>query len=240
MVATKEINLIEKYKDSIDVARHRVALEEASLNGIEELLSKAKEIAVGEASSNRNASTRIQMQAFVDELIKEAVAIGHTRHGKAYIFGGTRTDSSPFDANFAYTGTNEKWKIEVKKGVAIEPNHTGEEVLLDSGVISALQSLSDALANDDIAGIRSANDQIDDALGNIHKLIAEAGVKSQRLDAIEREHEDTVLALKERRSSLEDVDMAESINRLLARENALQSAMLATSKAMSLNLANFL
>lgn len=240
MFATKEIGLIEKYKDSIDVARNRALLEETSLNGIEELLSKAKEIAVGEASSNRNENTRIQMKAFVDELIKEAVAIGHTRHGTAFIFSGTRTNSVPLDSSHSYIGTDEKWKVEIKKGVSIEPNHTAKEILLDSGVLSALQSLSDALGNNDIDAIRAANDQIDDAIANIHELISDIGVKMQRLDTIEREHEDTIIALKDRRSTLEDADLAEAINRLLARENALQAAMLATSKAMRLNLANFL
>lgn len=240
MLATKEINLIQKYQDSIKIAEQRLALEEAALNGIEELLIKAKEIAVGESSSNRTATTRSQMKAFVDQLIKEAIAIGHTRHGSAYIFGGTRTNAAPFDSNNQYVGAHEKWKVEVKKGITIEPNHTGQEILLDSGVLEALQNLSDALGNNDVAAIQAAMNQIDRAMVNIHNLHADIGVKMQRIETMAQEHEDTILALTERRSSLEDADLVESINRLLARENALQAAMLAISRATNLSLANFL
>lgn len=240
MLTAKEIRLLERYQDSVTLARQKIALEEALLGNLEEMLYKAKEVAVDQASALRDESTRMQMKAMIDTMIDEAVAIARTRHGKAYLFSGTRTDTPPFEEDLIYQGSEEKWQIEIKKGVVIAPNHTGKEILIDSGVMDALQALSDALGSNDVEAIGDIITSIEKATRGIHKLISEEAVHMNRLETIERELESTLEALIERQSSLEDADLAESVNRLLAHENALQAAMLIISRAMNMNLASFI
>ena len=98
------------------------------LSELSEVVSRAKEIAIGQSSgASSNDDTRVGIAEEVDQLYKHAVAVANTRIGDRYLFGGYRTSKPPVDPEGAYQGDTGQIMVEIAKGVFLSTNLTGIE-----------------------------------------------------------------------------------------------------------------
>jgi flagellar hook-associated protein 3 FlgL len=86
----------EQYKKNMDSANSWISATESHLLGAYDLLVKAQEIAVAQASGTSNASTRKIMAQNVQSLIDEMGSLANARMGDRYLFSGSRDDVAPF------------------------------------------------------------------------------------------------------------------------------------------------
>lgn len=91
---------ISLYKKNMDTTKTWLTLTESTLTSIHDVLTRAREIAVSQASATANAHTRSACAAEVESLISEMVSLMNTRLGNCYIFGGTRTEKPPFNRDY--------------------------------------------------------------------------------------------------------------------------------------------
>ncbi len=223
-------------------ARSLVGMEDVALHHLGDVLVRAREVALAQAGSTANSASREIAAREIEGIIAFVQDLGNTRLGDRYIFGGLDVSSPPFGPGYdpADPLPEGNSAIEIAPGRNVPTNHSASEVFGESGVLEALRTLANVLMGNDGAGIAAAEGLLERAHSEVQLLVGEVGSRMNRIDLAESRILSTDLMLLEFRSDLEEVDLAEALSRLTARETAYQAALLATSRMLSLSLAHYL
>ncbi|MDP2992815.1 MAG: flagellar hook-associated protein FlgL, partial [Deltaproteobacteria bacterium] len=89
------IDETKQYERNITYGMSWTDSAEIALRQTDEILSRAREIAVQMANATQNAATRASAAIEVGHLIEQAVALGNSQLGGKYIFSGQKTDVAP-------------------------------------------------------------------------------------------------------------------------------------------------
>jgi flagellar hook-associated protein 3 FlgL len=108
------------------------------------------------------------------------------------------------------------------------------------GIFNTLIDLKQHLSDNDTQGIERTLGRLDFHYDNMTQRIVDSGMKYNRLQVRETVTEEVDLSLTERRSSIEDADIIESIMKLKNIETAYQAALNSTSRIMNLSLVDYL
>lgn len=76
---------------------------ESAYDNVQELLSKAKELALAHANDTVDATTRKNAAQEIRDIIEHLVTLGNTQLSNTYIFGGKRATEAPFELNPDYS-----------------------------------------------------------------------------------------------------------------------------------------
>ena len=248
------LRALERFRQNSQKGTTRSTAEENALDNLTTTMVRAGELAVGQASSTGSAQTRLIAKAEVDQLISFAVDLGNTRIGDDYLFGGTRAGEQPFavpgtpttpvsrlvDASNAPVDPSGSTSIEVGDGKFITPNHNGTEVFLTTDALESLRALSQALGSNNVAGITTALTRINAATSNVQTLIGTQGARANELDIARTNLDSLEETLKSFRSDLRDTEVDQALAELVGKQTLYQAAMGATSKILSLSLANYI
>lgn len=243
MASDRSLRAITQYKRNIDSAVSRVSREENVLDSVSLLLERAKELALGQAGAPADAQSRLITKAEIDGIITQIVQLGNTSHEGEFLFGGDQSQTAPFTTTtppFATVAPTGVRKTEISSALSVKTNHNGSEVFLTSGVLASLDQLSTGLGTNDPVLITTSLTSLDSAHANVQVLIGESGAASQQFEVANANLDALNASLKTFKSSLQDVDLEQAITELVGRQTAYQAAMLATSRVMSLNLADYL
>jgi flagellar hook-associated protein 3 FlgL len=220
-----------------------VNAEEATLDRLTEILERAKELGISQAGTNASTGTRLTAKAEVDQLIATAVQLGNQQHEGEYLFGGNQSSTAPFQGGvppFSATPPTGSRQTEISQSQYLTANHNGTEVFLDTNVMQALYDLSSALGNDDLTAIQTSLGSLDGAHDAVQNLIGDVGARSSQLEVTSGNLVAFDTQLRTFKSAIEDADMEKAVTELVSRQNTYQAAMLATSRVMGLNLADYL
>jgi flagellar hook-associated protein 3 FlgL len=243
MQADGSLRALDQYKRNISHATARVGAEEAALDSLTQLLERAKELGISQAGSNASSATRLTAKAEVDQLLAAALQLGNQQHEGEYLFGGVQSSTTPFQSStppFSAVPPTGTRKTEISQAQYLSTNHNGTEVFLDTNVLSALNDLSTALGANDLTGIQTALGALDGAHDAVQNLIGDVGARSSQLEVTNGNLVALDTQLRTFKGTLEDADMEKAMTDLVSRQNTYQAAMLATSRVLSLNLADYL
>lgn len=239
------LRALEQYKRNIGQATLRVKSEESALDQLTDVLSRASELAVSQAGDTASASTRLVTKSEVDSLLDHAVALGNTKVGDDFIFGGVHTNVAPFDAaapGFTPVPINasDETLVEVSSSQQLKSTHNGAQVFLSTGALAALKKLSVALGANDGASIASAGTDLRSALDGVQDVLGDVGARSNQLQMTTANIGALDTNLRAFKSDLQEIDIEKSLTELVSRQTAYQAAMLATSKVLGMTLTNYL
>ena len=243
MASGSSLRAIDQYKRNINSARARLDREESIMGSVSQMLERAKELGIGQGSATADAQSRLTTKAEVDQLLSAVVQLGNTSHEGEFLFGGDQSNVAPFSGTTAPfssappTGTR---RAEISSALSVRTNQNGTEAFLNSGVMAALESLSIALGANDQPAIITSLTALDSAHASVQVLIGETGAATQQLDVATSNLDALDTSLRAFKSQLQDVDIEQAVTELVGRQTAYQAAMLATSRVMSLNLADYL
>lgn len=243
MQSDGSLRALDQYKRNIASATARVNAEESALDSLTRLLERAKELGISQAGSNAGSGTRQVTKAEVDQLIASAVQVGNQQHEGEYLFGGMQSGTKPFTTNappFSAVPPTGTRTAEISQAQYLITNHNGTEVFLDSNVLGALNELSAALGADDVTAIQNSLASLDGAHDAIQNLIGDVGARSSQLEVTSSNLTALDTQIRTFKSVLLDADVEQAVTELVSRQNTFQAAMLATSRVMSLNLADYL
>ena len=82
---------IGRISDSLDMAS-------AVLSQMSEIIARARELVTQGSSGTYSTADRQPVAQEIDGLIEQLISLANTRHGGRYLFGGTRTQSLPYEA----------------------------------------------------------------------------------------------------------------------------------------------
>lgn len=243
MQSDGSLRALDQYQRNITSATARVNAEEGALDSLTKILERAKELGITQAGSNAGTATRQVTKAEVDQLIEAAVQVGNQKHEGEYLFGGVQTGTAPFTSTtppFSAAPPTGTRRTEISQAQYLITNHNGTEVFLDTNVLSSLHALSTALGTGDVTGIQNSLAALDGAHDAVQNLIGDVGARSSQLEVTGSNLAALDTQLRTFKSVLQDTDIEKAVTELVSRQNTYQAAMLATSRVMSLNLADYL
>lgn len=116
---------------SLNIAKDFLSLTDQSLGEISEIISRAKELAISQASeASANESTRRVAANEVEQLLMQTVQVANAKLGDRYLFSGFRTNQAPFNRQGTYKGDDGEIKIQVNKNAYVSMNIPGNKIFL--------------------------------------------------------------------------------------------------------------
>lgn len=144
-----------------------------------------------------------------------------------------------------YNGNGEELSVNIGEDAPFAYSLSGEAVFTDKGegevdIFGVLNSLKEALENNDQDGIADLIDDLEAASNQISKNISKCGTRTNRLEIAQTNITDMELNLTELISETEDADISEVITQLSMKEIALQASYSAAAKIGNLTILDFL
>lgn len=118
----------EQFSRNISFAKAQLSFVENAVEELTNIMLKAKELAIGQASNFYDADIRKSVAKEIEQLKKQMISIGNRRMGNKFIFAGHKNLSQPFDETGKYSGDNNITRIEVSKDFFVPINFSGKDV----------------------------------------------------------------------------------------------------------------
>jgi flagellar hook-associated protein 3 FlgL len=118
----------EQYLRNLNFAQTQLSFTENVLTELTDVLVKAKELAVGQASTIYGAEVREGVAKEIHQLRNQALSLANKRMGNRYLFSGQKILTRPFDQEGKYYGDANKVNIEINKDVFVPVNITGADL----------------------------------------------------------------------------------------------------------------
>jgi flagellar hook-associated protein 3 FlgL len=120
---------------NINQAKSFIEFSEQSLSELNDILVRAKELAVAQSSdASANEESRRVVGSEVEQIFNQAIQIGNRKLGERYIFGGYKTQNAPFNSFGDYQGDDGDIKIQIQKDAFVGMNLPGSKVFLGKGL----------------------------------------------------------------------------------------------------------
>jgi flagellar hook-associated protein 3 FlgL len=244
---------IGQLERNINIGNAWLKSGETALARVEDILSQAKVLSIQMSSASVGERERMDGARVAEGFLRQIISLANTKVDGRYIFSGTNTDTEPFvlddsdpdNRSVSYNGNSTEFSVEISKGIRVGVGGNGEDIFgggdsEDDCMFKTLTDLEKALENNDVEAVRSAMDLLEGHMDDIRAVTADIGSKMNRLDLKAEIIMDLRLTYLERKSELEDADIAEAIMELKARETAYQAALNSSATVMRLSLVDFL
>lgn len=117
-----------QYLRNLNFAQTQLSYTENVLEEMTDLLNKAKELAIGQASSIYAPEIREGVAKEIHQIRNQVLSLANKRMGNRYLFAGQKVLTRPFDQDGQYKGDTNKINIEINKDVYVPININGQEL----------------------------------------------------------------------------------------------------------------
>lgn len=239
LAADRALRALSQYRRNTNDAQTRSDAEEAVLNQLTDLLSRAKQLATQEGTSTATAQTHAAAASEVQQILDQVIQLGNTQVGTQYLFAGTQT-GQPFDATGAYSGDSGQHQTEIGQGYLMTTNHNGKQLLVDSGVLTSLQSLLTQLQSGTPTSIAGTINGLDSAFTQVQTMLATTGARSNAFASALQNDDALQTTLQQLQSNVQDTDVAAASIQLAGTQTAMQAALLSASRVLTMSLVDYL
>jgi flagellar hook-associated protein 3 FlgL len=126
---TTHISAIGEYKRAIDSAKGSLEAADSSLSGLNDILTRAKELALSGATGTTDANSRLMIAKEIGVLFESAVGIANTKVGDRYIFSGFKSNIAPIDVNTGeFVADTNIFEISISQSIEIGLNIPASEL----------------------------------------------------------------------------------------------------------------
>lgn len=251
MQVTAEQSQNTQYGSNLTSLQAKGAYYETSLNSIGDLLTTVKQLAVQMSSSTVDANLRTAAADQVDGYIQQLVAVGNTKVGDTYIFGGKKSSSAAYSLDSStndvtFNGTDDVARVAVNASATIDGGISGSSVFTGEvngqgvDIFATLKQFRDDLANNDTAALATDSTNIDNCVDLTANNLAYVGTYTKNIGSLLTTNATTDTTLTETSSNLVDVDTAKAYSDYTTLSTAYQAALYVMSKVESLSILNYL
>ncbi len=252
-----ELEANEQQQKNVDSAFSWLEYTDKMVGEINQVLQRARELAVQGANSTNPDDAMKALGMEVDQLYQQLVSIGNTQFNGKYIFNGQMTDIKPYEIDAA-TGdvihniNMEAIQYEVGTGTVVAVNMSGGELfgkpidlndpttLNPPNAFTILKNLKDALNGSQYEDVKVELGNLDNRLNSIMEKWAEVGARTNRVELIKNRLENTNLNLQELLANVEDADMAQLMINMKTEENIYQASLSTGARVIRPSLIDFL
>jgi len=258
------ISNIDKYQRSIEDALGVLRSQESTLGDVQDLIARAKVLAIQAANDIQNAQSRQAIANEIDGIISAILALANSQLGEKYIFAGKKTSGysageKPFELikeslpdgqiieRVIYNGSVEDLEVGYDEGLSIKLGRNGQKIFMDSGLFETLLALKRTLQDNNNVDYEKEQYEIQnfiDKLDNIYNCIsAERGKIGSQISHLETKknlYQDFKQTLETNLGNIESADLAELATKLQSLTIAYDAALRATAMVSDLSLAKYL
>ncbi len=135
--ARTNINADSQFIKNINQAKTFLEYSDQSLGEMTEVLTRAKELAIGQSTdAGANAGSRAVTATEVSQLFNQTVQVGNRKFGDRFLFGGFKTTNPPFSDDGEYKGDNGEMRVAINKQSDVSLNIPGSRIFLGLGIRS--------------------------------------------------------------------------------------------------------
>jgi flagellar hook-associated protein 3 FlgL len=223
--------------DSISSSKEQLTEVNRSLDSISALLGEARSFGVQGSTGTLTVDERKNIATVVKSIRQQALSIANSVGPTGeFLFSGT-SNVAPFDSvTGAFVGNGTVRNIEIAEGQQQSVSLTGEILTAASGVdlFGALDALSSALDNNNLAGVRASLDTLDIATKQVSSAMTQLGSHLQALNSAEDARlvfEESLARIVERS---QESDPVEAASTLAQSATAMEFAKASTEQIFSL------
>ncbi len=238
---SRELAHLDQYTKNTDEALGWMHVTDAALQNVHEIIAQARLEAQQAGTDTMTPEARLASAENVRRLHERVREIGNSMYQGHYLFGGHKTTTPPFSASGVYAGDSGQIFRAIAPGESVVVNVAGDRLLkTGTDLFSALNSLENALRNNDTQAILTSMDTLDHSLNQTLQIEAEWGAQIQRVESTRSRLDDQRTAFEKLQSTNDDVDVTEAIVRLRSLENSYQASLSAGAQVFQTSLLNFL
>ena len=253
-----QIDVNQRYLTNLNRMEDTLKMQESTVAGSIELVSRIKELSVQGANDTYSASDRKTMAIEVKELIRALADLGNMRGTDgAYLFSGYSQGQAPFSESstgaVTYTGSADSLKVMVDDGRRMQLGISGadifgsvEHINTSTGATSridlfaSLNSMHEALVTNDGDAIRNNLDKVTSVSEHIIAQQSNIGSRMKRLETLTHAVEDKDYTYKILQSNMEDLDYIEAASRLKNQSLALLAGQQTFTQLSDLSLFKYI
>jgi flagellar hook-associated protein 3 FlgL len=203
-----------------------------------DIMARAQETAVNGLNDTTGESGRKLLAEDVRTMRDELLSIANTRYGDKYLFGGSKTDTMPFDqVNGAFYGNDQIVRVPVLAGVTPPSNVSGAKAFTSVGgrdIFADLAALAQALDANDEDAIRTASKPLTDGHAQLVRSQVDAGFSSERFRDAADVLTSTKAAITEQLSKEIEGDPATQLTELTLARTAYERSIAVTKELLAI------
>ncbi len=124
----------EQFEKNIFSAKMFLDTTEATLSQLGEAIIRSKELALQGASDTVGDTQRSMIGSEIGQIYNSVLEMSNRRIGERYLFGGFKTQATPFNRDGEYQGDDGEMKIQNQQGNFVAMNLTGDRVFLGRAI----------------------------------------------------------------------------------------------------------
>jgi len=234
---------LEQFRRNIRFGKTSLEISDTALQGVEDLLVRAKELAVQFSNGEFSDRDRKMAAEEVGEIRRQVVGYANTKNGSEYVFSGFLGDTPAYSAAGVWQGDAGAREIRIGQSERIVTNETGADIFGSAaaaggvpagGLMKDLQDFQAALENNDLDGVRNALTTMDAGMQAVLAGRALAGTRIRRMEVTDTAIGNMLVAIDNQLSGIEDLDIAEMATELAKQEAVLQAAVQVAGRIGSL------
>ena len=153
MDSNSSLRALDQYQTNVQRASSRVDLEDSVLQQIGDLLTRAKELGVSQATDTASGRRGRSRTPKCSRSSSRSSTSATRKFGNEYLFGGDQSTTAPFastgaGATLDYTTTNPQGQRSIehrRRARRSRATHDGKQVFVDTGVLDAVKQLARSL-----------------------------------------------------------------------------------------------
>ncbi len=251
MQITAEQSQNTQYASNLNSLQANGAYYQTSLNSMGNILTAVQQLAVQMSSATVNASSRTAAAGQVDGYIQQLAALGNTKVGNTYIFGGEKANGAAYTLDsttnsVTFNGTDNVAKVAVNSSTTIDASISGNTIFTGTvngqnvDIFATLQQFGNDLANNDTGAIQTDLTNINNCTDLTANNLAYVGTYTKNISSLLTTNTTTGTTLTQTSSNLVDVDTAQAYSDYTTLSTAYQAALYVMSKAENLSIMNYL
>lgn len=249
LVKYKErLSQLESFKKNVDFSTGYVNATETAMGTMQELLERAKTLAIGMANSTYAQDSRNATAKEVEEITNHIIQLANTKYNSKYVFSGFRVDTPAMDRDGIFLGDDGDIFLQIDQESFKKINISGRELFEPNleekaaghfGMVDVLNLLKQGLKSDDKETIFKVVDELSFHLDKTSSFEATIGATSNSLTQAEKNLDLIWEQNKAAISGLEDADIYQATSDFKTTEATLKSTLLASNKLLQPSLFNF-
>jgi flagellar hook-associated protein 3 FlgL len=245
------ISQTQQYQANADRAGSRLELQEATLQGVDNLIPRIKELTVQGLNDTNSASDRQAIAKELRQLNDELLALANTKDSNGeYIFAGYTADSIPFqnpaDGVFSYSGDAGSRTLQISATRQVQDRENGFDVFMNIDTSTGGKRNLFETVHGIIAGMEANApdgtylDDLNQVQAHVSDARTQGGARLNTIDEQKGVNDQFILTMQKALSGAEDLDMADAVSRFQQELVALQSAQQTFKMVQGLSLFNYL
>jgi flagellar hook-associated protein 3 FlgL len=145
-------NVLTQYKDNLTAANNSLTQEEVTLNSVNTVLQRVRELTVQAGNGALSVADRQSIAAELGEREEELFSLVNTRNARGeYLFSGFQGKTQAFvrdgDGNYSYQGDEGQRKLQIASSLDVPISDSGKAIfqnITNAGRLDAMMDLSAA------------------------------------------------------------------------------------------------